>query len=430
MESDDGVLLLILRVSDRARTSSGWPAELILNHVIIVLVVRQGALSDLDSGRSGRVLRLVKILSILGNVEHWGLSRRTIEQVREVLKADEDRVLGLGEKMNLEIAIEVLNWCCGSSRCRAKCVSSLGDKEGDWFINSELNLALHRILLGVVEELHVVPSVNLDTPVVRVGFIQGLANTAPVIVQETSVLHDFDAAILEDSASLGAIVHDSQLLVGGWASDGDGGVDGVVVAGGELISCKCPIWSIVKDTLLHLKAIRVSVECILTVEVKHVPVDNDLLAEVIIDGDTVKLDLPFNSGHAWLEVDESSILPSLFLVLVVDDKLVDTSGCGLVSLNLDEVRELSLLHITVARDEEVGARGAGLLRGILSVTDRGVVVLEGEGHLVLAVLLLVSDLEDSPVFLVLLEVLNMEVLVLDVAVLVQRSGHRSVLGVW
>lgn len=116
LESDDGIFILVLRECDGARTCNGVPVKFVLDHLVIVLIVSQGALSDLDiqtwlgsRGCRFRVISLEKIFGILANVEHRGLFRSAIKQVSKILKTDDNLVFVHGQKVDFEITIKVLN---------------------------------------------------------------------------------------------------------------------------------------------------------------------------------------------------------------------------------------------------------------------------------------------------------------------------------
>ena len=75
----------------------------------------------------------------------------------------------------------------------------------------------------------------------------------------------------------------------------------------------------------------------------------------------MELNFPFNSGHTWLKMNKSGVAASLFIVLKVGDKLIDTSRFSLVGLNLDKIRILILFHVIEFRFKDVSSRRATIL---------------------------------------------------------------------
>jgi len=80
LEGDNSVDLLVGRVGSSGRSTNRWPGELVLFHLRVVLVVREGSLSDLHANLWLRwVLSGPNVKSVLMQVEHRGLSRGTVK---------------------------------------------------------------------------------------------------------------------------------------------------------------------------------------------------------------------------------------------------------------------------------------------------------------------------------------------------------------
>ena len=177
-----------------------------------------------------RVLGSVEIKAVLLKVKHGGLGWGAIEQVSQVFKSDEDLVSILREEVDLEVAIELSNIDFRGGNTLSERVSEgLCHEESNRLIDLELHLALLGGNFSVIEELNEVAGIDLNALTISVGLVEGLAYTTAIIVQQTPVLHDLNDSVGEYRASLRAIVHDSELHAGGWATNGQGRVDGVVV---------------------------------------------------------------------------------------------------------------------------------------------------------------------------------------------------------
>lgn len=305
------------------------------------------------------------------------------------------------EEMNLEVAIEFsdFNFRSGNNICD-NIGFGLGDEECDRLVDQELHLALLGGSLRVVEELNEVAGIDLNTlSTFMSDFIKRLTDTTAIIVQKTPVLHDFDDAVRKDSATLRAVVHDSELHVCGWATDGQGGVDGVVVGRSKLISDQGPVRSLVQDTGLHLKAIRISVEGLLIVEIliDHGPSHNNLFSEVIIfsDRDSMHLNLPLNGGGTRDETNQSSVKIRPFRVLEVQIEGLDASASAQESILAIVGRVHLLVHVTFLWLEDVGTTSDIVRVFEIIIACGRIVVLESEFHIARDVIGKVSDTEES-----------------------------------
>ena len=145
LEGHDGVDLLVGGVGSGRRATDRGPGELFLGHLFVVLVVRQGSLHDLDASLLACILGSEEVMSVLLQIEHRGLSRGSVEEVSHVLDANKNLVSVHREEVDLEVAIEVSNWsggAKGSFSFRKLFTLSLGNEEGNRFVDRELHLTL------------------------------------------------------------------------------------------------------------------------------------------------------------------------------------------------------------------------------------------------------------------------------------------------
>ena len=142
------------------------------------------------------VLSSVKIKAVLLKVKHGSLFWSSVEQVSQVFKSDENKVVFKWEEVDLEVAIEFGNIDLRvDSISRDSVALSFGYEECNRFVDLELHLALLGGNFSVVEELNEVTGVDLNAHFVRVFLVKRLTNTTAIIVQETPVLHDLDDTI-------------------------------------------------------------------------------------------------------------------------------------------------------------------------------------------------------------------------------------------
>jgi hypothetical protein len=80
-----------------------------------------------------------------------------------------------------------------------------------------------------------------------------------------------------------------------------------------------PGWSVVEDALLHLKAVRICVECVVIVNIWSEELDDDLLAN-FLNWDAAKLDNPLRESLLLVKShnDSGSLI---LLVLIVESDL-------------------------------------------------------------------------------------------------------------
>ena len=85
--------MLISGIFHLARTALGWPNELFLCPLVVVLVVAEGALNDLKiKDNCGWIICLEKLFCIFAYIEHRGLLRGLVKQVSNVFKTNKNLV--------------------------------------------------------------------------------------------------------------------------------------------------------------------------------------------------------------------------------------------------------------------------------------------------------------------------------------------------
>jgi len=114
--------------------------------------------------------------------------------------------------------------------------------------------------------------------------VEGFANAESVVVEESSVHHELELAVLEAGAALGAVHEHGEALLLGWVPEGDPGVDGVVVPGDLFLEVDRPRGPGVPRAQQHLAAVGVGEELALGLQGALEPAD-DLLADGVLDRD-------------------------------------------------------------------------------------------------------------------------------------------------
>ena len=107
--------------------------------------------------------------------------------------------------MNLQIAdscqefrVELI-WCnSGLGRDRI----TLLEECHNWFISDELLPSLNGGCLGSVENLYIVLGIHLNSGSSFVGLIKRLADSAPIVKQKPSVLHQLNVSAFKDRTTL------------------------------------------------------------------------------------------------------------------------------------------------------------------------------------------------------------------------------------
>jgi len=151
-----------------------------------------------------------------------------------------------------------------------------------------------------------------------------------------------------------------------------------------LISNQIEVITGIKSSLLHLEAVRVGVEDPFALEVSELPVDDNLLAQAIVDGKTVEEHVPLNSVRVRKDLDYGCKDLIITLILVVDGEALDASrlSCGLLDARVGRV-DMTLLVVT-ERLEDVGATCIVVRAWEAIIACSGVVLLEGELHVSLS----------------------------------------------
>ena len=157
----------------------------------------------------------------------------------------------------------------------------------------KLSESLLRYFLTSIEKVQVVGACYCDSKTLIVSFIESFSHASVIIKVHTSVMHQFYSSLLECWATLSSVVHQSQLTVTIDVSDCDGCIDRVVVTSYVVWSREVPCWSVVKDSLLHLQTISISVEGVVVIEILDFEVDSDFLALIGKRDAVVKTDKPF-----------------------------------------------------------------------------------------------------------------------------------------
>jgi hypothetical protein len=107
--------------------------------------------------------------------------------------------------VDLQVAIELWHSHSRSRALLTKLVLTVlsgSNEQDDRLIDSELDLALDRLILPIVEQLKEVARVNLDADAVCICLIEGFAHAALIVMVQSAVLHQLDAAIGENRAAL------------------------------------------------------------------------------------------------------------------------------------------------------------------------------------------------------------------------------------
>lgn len=240
---------------------SGDPVDLSCSHLFDVHVAAERHLGDLDAGE-------VNWLQLIGlPPESSGDGRDgdlvslgvAVIEVGHVLKAKMDVVLALWNWEHLHGIDDACVLHGLAEDLWDADVSSLGEIEVEevlcGVIGLLLALSLQWLSLDAVANLDVVSSWHFHSVSELVPLLKWLTYTLAVVAWGLSVLHKLDGALRDSSAALSSVVHDGEQSGGGGVLHGDGRVDWVVVGGDVLGSLQVPCWSVVQDSLLHLKAI-------------------------------------------------------------------------------------------------------------------------------------------------------------------------------
>jgi hypothetical protein len=90
-------------------------------------------------------------------------------------------------------------------------------------------------------------------------------------------LHKFDSSWGDWSSALRSIIHDSHSSRWIGILDWNGWIDWIIVGSNFLFGVKDPGGSVILNSLLHLKTIWISIECLLLIKVANMELWNDLV---------------------------------------------------------------------------------------------------------------------------------------------------------
>ena len=223
-----------------------------------------------------------------------------------------------------------------------------------------LHGSLERGFSASVEQVHEVSGRDVYA-VLSLCFVESLVDASPVILVHAAVLHELNPAALDDRTALGAVVHDGHLHSGRLVPDGDRRLNRVVVRSDVAPSIgesQVPRGTVVKDALLHLEAVGVSIELSFVVDVRRVEIDRDLKADVRVERDAEQLD--FCLDHAKLvQLDSDN---TVALVVGPEHTVIESHnelalGVRLPCFNTDGVRVNLRVVVIVFGSKDVSPRG-------------------------------------------------------------------------
>lgn len=198
LQGHDFVGLLVCWVGYASSATFSRPLELIFRHRCIILVIGESALSDLHINLSS-VVGGEDTHRILLEIKHWCLCRRSIKQVSQVLDADEHSHSVERQQVDLQVTVEIRHIDLGGGALRTNLVLAAQrscNKESDWFVDSELDPALQRLLRLEVEELEEVASVDLDTHSLwSLCLVQSFTDATTIVMLKSAILQELNAAV-------------------------------------------------------------------------------------------------------------------------------------------------------------------------------------------------------------------------------------------
>ena len=201
----------------------------------------------------------------------------------------------------------------------------------------------------------VVLGVHGDTAAVSLSLVERISDTLVVVVEKAAVLHELNNTIVNDTTTLRVGVHDGDLESSGGVLNGDSRLDGVVVVVDLHVGGEVEVWTVVTDTLLHLKTVGIGVESVRVVVVIEAPLGDDLCALVVNNRDLKHLDLELDVLRVFSKADECLINSSVVGISVDDSEL--TGDCTGMNLNrLEHGVEVRFL-VSNLGDEDVGTTG-------------------------------------------------------------------------
>jgi hypothetical protein len=129
--------------------------------------------------------------------------------------------------------------------------------------------------------------IYFDSDTLRVGLVEHLLDTLPVILQNSSLLVELDGGLRDvGGTALSAVIQDGYLSLLTGILDADGGIYRIVVAGNVLGISNWP-WEpgvIVELSILHFKTVGVCKELLVDIKIiEHLPVNSDIFTKAIFD---------------------------------------------------------------------------------------------------------------------------------------------------
>jgi len=177
---------------------------------------------------------------------------------------------------------------------------------------SQLNLSLHIGSLRLVEELHLVRGWYSNSYSIWILLVVSFWHSLVVTSWNSSMLHEFNHAWFKWGSSLRSIVHYGEDKIS--IIHRKSGLNWVEVTSHIWVVIiqvllEVPSWSIVQDSLLHFKAIGVSVKSLLVVKIINSELSNNLVSiETRLDvWKTIEVNIKLDSAHiSKINMDNNS----------------------------------------------------------------------------------------------------------------------------
>jgi hypothetical protein len=123
-----------------------------------------------------------------------------------------------------------------------------------------------------------------------------------------------------------------------------------------------PSWSVVEDSLLHFKTVRVSVESLVVVEVSNRELSNDLVAVNINLREAVHVDNKLDGLGVLIDGDKNN---HLLFKTIEEDEREEASVWAFSTLSTLVDRVLVWLELTCKRSEDVVSRVLSTVPGVV-----------------------------------------------------------------
>lgn len=128
-------------------------------------------------------------------------------------------------------------------------------EELNGLVGEKLGLALNGALVLEVGEGDEVFGVNGDSTTVWLRLVEALVHSSVVVVEQATVLHQFDSTGLNHTTSLRVLVHDGSLRLFRSVSDCDCLVNRVIICADLHLGFEGEVRASIFDALLHLETI-------------------------------------------------------------------------------------------------------------------------------------------------------------------------------